>query len=352
MSDFLKDYDFSYPQHLVAQQPLAQRSESKMMVVDPVERTWAHHQFKELHQFLRSGDLIVVNDTQVRPCRFFAKKPSGGRVQILLLKEESGGVWEALVSPMRGMTGGTRLEIIDRNRGSASGLYFEVVTREADRARLRWVQSGDSLANFWQWGEMPLPPYISREQVDHRDEARYQTVYAKKPGAAAAPTAGFHFTEQVFQKLAGTGIGLCSVTLHVGLGTFQPLRTERLSEHRMHEESYEIPARTQKRIQECHDKGGRVFAVGTSALRALETFAHTTKLSGQTGLFIKPGYEPRLVQGLITNFHQPQSTLIMLVAALVGRSFIFNCYQEAINQSYRLFSYGDCMLIRRFLPGP
>lgn len=350
MSDFLKDYDFAYPQHLVAQQPLAERSDSKLMVVDPVERTWAHHGFRDLPQFLRSGDLIVINDTQVRPCRFFAQKPSGGRVQILLLKEQGEGQWEALVSPMRGVQAGGRLEIIQRDSGHASGIHFEVVSREGERACLRLDYPKDSLPSFWQWGEMPLPPYIAREQMDPRDAERYQTVYANRPGAAAAPTAGFHFTEQVFQELERAGISVSSVTLHVGLGTFQPVRTERLSEHNMHEENYEIPALTQQCIRECQNNGGRVFAVGTSALRALETFAKTQKPLGHTQLFIKPGYEPSLVQGLITNFHQPQSTLIMLVAALTGRAFILDCYQEAISQSYRLFSYGDAMLIRRFAP--
>ena len=348
MSDFLQDYDFQYPPELVAQRPLEERSASRMLVVDPVPGTWSHEKFTDLPEYLRPGDLLVANDTRVRPCRFYSRKATGGQVELLFLRECGDLEWEVLLSPARGLKVGQSLQIFRRSTGEAAPFAVEITSVNPEAFRVRFAGAEDQKAAFTQWGEMPLPPYIERKAPRPEDEKRYQTIFAKCTGAVAAPTAGLHFSDRLREQILERGVYWSTVTLHVGLGTFLPVRSERVSEHVMHREWYRVDEATREALEQCGRRGGRVVAVGTTALRALEAFAATGQSEGMTDLFIRPGYRTRCVQALLTNFHQPKSTLLMLVSALAGRSFILNAYEAAVAQRYRLFSYGDCMLIRRF----
>ncbi len=348
MSEFLSDYHFEFPPELVAQTPLSERSASRMLVVDPVEKSMSHHYFKDLLEFLNPGDLLVGNDTQVRPCRFFARKETGGQVELLLLQERPHEEWEVLLSPSRGLKVGTPLFLFRRDTGEVAPIQITMSSVTPGPFRVQFKNPEEAQLAFTRFGEMPLPPYISRPQSDAADSLRYQTVFAKNPGAAAAPTAGLHFTEAMKTRLKEAQVAWTTVTLHVGLGTFLPIRSERIVDHVMHREWYRIEAQTLAALQRCRERGAKVVAVGTTSLRALEAFAATGQSEGVTDLFIRPGYRPKMVQALLTNFHQPKSTLLILVAALGGREFMLKTYQAAMENKYRLFSYGDCMLLRNF----
>lgn len=346
MSHRLEDYNFEFPSELVAQEPLRERDASRMMVLSPQAEEIHHGKFKDLPDQLRDGDLLVVNDTSVIPARLFAQKESGGKVEVFLLRSLEGLVWHALVSPARGLRAGTFLQILLGREEKMPGWTLEVLGSKGEGFRVRFPGQQVLENILKKAGEMPLPPYIKRKVPRLEDKSDYQTLFASQPGAVAAPTAGLHFTPALREHLLQRGIDLATVTLHVGGGTFLPIRTQDIREHSMHEEWYRIGEATLDKIESCKKRGGRVVAVGTTTLRALESYAQTGKSQAWTNLFISPGFEFQAVDLLLTNFHQPQSTLFILVSALAGRQFMMRAYEEAMERAYRLFSYGDCMLIR------
>lgn len=306
------------------------------MILNPLEQTIRHKHFFELGEFLEAGDTLIFNDTRVIPARLIGHRPSGGRIELFLLRRLDATRWETLVKPGRKIVEGSRLifsneleaQVIDRTEfgGRIVSFEFDGVFEEIlDRL-----------------GQTPLPPYI-HETLD--DPERYQTVYNRVRGSAAAPTAGLHFTREQLSELESNGINLGFVTLHVGLGTFRPVRVERVEDHKMHSELYSIPQSTVELIERTRSSGRRVIAVGTTSIRTLESFARSGLTSGATDIFIYPGYEFKLVDAVITNFHLPKSTLIMLISAFAGREFILRAYREAIAERYRFFSFGDAMFI-------
>lgn len=340
----LSDFDFDLPQELIAQQPLDQRSASRLIHLRRDNHTVEHTLFANLPELLRAGDLLVRNETRVLPARLLGRKPSGGQVEILLVRqlEPVANVWRCITRSSKGLRIGTHLDF-------ACGITAEVVDVLDEGQRLvKFACEGDFFTALEQAGHMPLPPYIRREDRQ-TDKSRYQTVFANNPGAIAAPTAGLHFTEETFKELAARHIDVCGVTLHVGPGTFLPVRTENLNEHRMHAEVYDIPTETAEAVNRAKSEGRRVIALGTTVTRTLEhAVDEQGRLcpgQGETALFIKPGFNFRMVDALITNFHLPKSTLLVLVAAFAGRDFILDAYRQAVEQEYRFFSYGDCMLI-------
>lgn len=343
----LSSFLYDLPDELIAHSPARERGESRLMALSRERDTPAsHHFFCDLPSFLRAGDLLVMNDTKVFPARLFVKKPSGGRVELLFLrreKGEGGQVWRAMARSSRSIRVGMAL-VFPEEHGA------DVIARTEDGAvLLRIPEALDLFGLLERHGEIPLPPYINPHQgmVDHA--TRYQTVYAKEQGAVAAPTAGLHLSEALLESLLGMGIGLSWVTLHVGAGTFLPVRVEDIREHRMHAERYQISDEAAQAWQETKAKGGRVIAVGTTSLRALEASAlehgHVVAGAKETDIFIYPGFSFRAVDGLITNFHLPASTLLMLVSAFHGRERTLRAYEEAVRLGYRFYSYGDAMLI-------
>lgn len=341
----LADYDFELPEELIAQVPLPVRGGARLMVVDRSSGRFEIGQFVDLNRHLRPGDLLVLNDTRVIPARVYGQKATGGRVELLLVRRLSpdGLQWETLIRASRPPRPGTR--IVFPGGGSA------VVQRRCEEDL--WEVSLILPSPFDVWlgsvGEIPLPPYI-RRKPDSTDAERYQTVFAQIPGAVAAPTAGLHFSREHLEELEAMGIGSCSVTLHVGPGTFQPLRSERIDDHRMHAEEYAVPRETAERIRDCRSRGGRVVAVGTTVVRTLESAVDSRGIlregEGSTRLFIRPGFRFRIVDMLLTNFHLPKSTLLILVSAFAGRERILSAYRAAVAHRFRFFSYGDAMLIR------
>lgn len=336
-------YDFHLPEHLIAQTPLADRTASRLLTLNRQTGEVEHHAFPEIINYLQPGDLLVLNDTRVIPARLFGvKEDTGAKVEVLLLKQEENDCWEALVKPGKKVKLGTVVVFGDK-------LKAEVLEeREMGARLLRFTYEGIFNEILDELGQMPLPPYI-KEQLDDRE--RYQTVYAKHEGSAAAPTAGLHFTKELLAEVENKGIRIAYVTLHVGLGTFRPMSSDTIEEHVMHSEYYEVSAETARTINETKQQGGRILAVGTTSARTLETVAGRfagkaiEPCSGWTDIFIYPGYEFKLVNSLLTNFHLPKSTLVMLVSALAGREHIMAAYQEAIEQEYRFFSFGDAMFI-------
>lgn len=340
----LEDYNFDLPVELIAQQPLSERSAARLLVVDRAAGTIRHGHFVDLPQLLQPGDLLVRNETRVIPARLHGLKASGGRIEVLLVERLAGAdeVWRCLTRSAKPARVGQQLSF-------AAGLTAEVVADLGEGWRtVRFDCAGDFPALLEMMGEMPLPPYIQRAPVG-ADRERYQTVFAREPGAVAAPTAGLHFTAETFAALAARGIEVKGITLHVGPGTFQPVRAEYLDDHRMHGEAYNVPAETADAVNRACREGRRVVALGTTSTRALESAvdAHGRLRagSGVTDLFIRPGFAFRVTGALLTNFHLPQSTLLVLVAAFAGRELIFEAYRQAVEQKYRFFSYGDCMLI-------
>ena len=344
-------FDFELPEQQIAQEPAPRRDDARLMVLDRDTGVATHAGFRALPAELRPGDLLVFNDTKVIPARLRGRKPTGGVVEMLLIEpltgSRHGSRWRALLDGSRSLRPGMELVF-------PGGLIATPVEREADAWRVELRTGTRSLTELLDHeGEIPLPPYIRRSASDPRvalDRERYQTVYARIPGAVAAPTAGLHFTEGLLQALAAGGVEAAFLTLHVGLGTFAPVRVERVSEHPMHDEAYVLPAETAEAIERARRRGGRVVAVGTTVARTLETCAEgngrVTPGAGRSGLFIYPGFHFQVVDALVTNFHLPRSTLLMLVCAFAGTERVLAAYREAVRRGYRFYSYGDAMLVR------
>lgn len=337
------DFYFALPEELIAQDPLEDRSASRLLVLDKETGKTEHHVFKEIIDYLRPGDCLVLNNTKVLPARLFGvKEDTGAAIEVLLLKRKEKDIWETLVKPGKKARPGTRLVFGD---GSLRAEVLEVV--EEGNRLIHFTYEGIFEQILDRLGEMPLPPYITHKL---EDKNRYQTVYAKYEGSAAAPTAGLHFTEELLQKIADKGVETVYVTLHVGLGTFRPVKADNLSEHHMHSEYYEVSAEAADQINRVKAAGGRIICVGTTSCRTVESAADCNGMvqsgCGNTEIFIYPGYQFKVLDGLITNFHLPESTLVMLVSALAGREHVLAAYQEAIEKRYRFFSFGDAMLIK------
>ncbi|TCS73422.1 S-adenosylmethionine:tRNA ribosyltransferase-isomerase [Sulfuritortus calidifontis] len=336
------DFDYALPEELIARYPLAERTASRLLHVDGPNKRFSDRRFAELAEFFRAGDLLVFNDTRVIKARLFGEKASGGRIEALIERVLSEHEAIAFIRASKSPKPGMRLRFAD-------SFEAEVIERSDDLYRLRFDPAKTVLDWLEAYGELPLPPYLER-RPEAADEARYQTVYAREPGAVAAPTAGLHFDEAMLDALKAKGVATARVTLHVGAGTFQPVRVDDIHEHKMHSERYEVPNETVAAVELAKAHGGRVTAVGTTSLRALESAAHSGSLragQGETDLFITPGYEFRVVERLITNFHLPRSTLLMLVCAFGGMDLMLAAYRHAVEQRYRFFSYGDAMLIER-----
>ena len=344
----LSDFDFTLPPELVAQHPATERSGSRLLdgtAPAPVDRI-----FRELPGLLRAGDLLVFNDTKVVKARLFGEKTSGGKVELLVERVLPGNQVAAHMRVSKKPEPGATINLVggDGFRATLLGRW-----PDADGQLFRFVLSNDAGDDPYtlmeRHGHVPLPPYITHTD-SAEDAARYQTVFARAPGAVAAPTAALHFDEAVLAALEAQGVQRASVTLHVGAGTFQPVKTENLAEHHMHSEWYEVPAATQQAIADCHARGGRVVAAGTTTVRTLESWAQSGVASGDTHIFITPGFEFKVVDVLVTNFHLPKSTLMMLVSAFAGYDHVMALYRHAIAQQYRFFSYGDAMLLERTPP--
>ena len=335
------DFNFDLPEELIAQTPLKQRDASRLLTLDKVSGQTEHHRFYELADMLRPGDCLVMNDSRVLPARLIGHRETGGACEVLLLIDRGENVWECLVRPGRKLKPGAKVFFGD---GELTG---EIVSEvEGGNRLVRFHYEGIFLEVLERLGRMPLPPYIKAEL---QESERYQTVYSKVNGSAAAPTAGLHFTPELLAKLEEKGVKLCYVTLHVGLGTFRPVKSENILEHEMHSEYCVIPQETADTINETKKNGGRVICVGTTSCRTIESWAGedgTMKASaGWTNIFIYPGYKFKVLDALITNFHLPESTLIMLVSALAGREHVLAAYEEAVKEKYRFFSFGDAMFI-------
>ena len=340
------DFHFDLPPELIAQAPLAERSGSRLLLADAASRRIEDRRFTELPELLRAGDLLVFNDTRVLPARLFGRKASGGAVEILI--ERVTGTHEALaqLGVSKKPKAGGRIVLHD-------GSEVEVLEREGAFFRLRFDGPEPLEKLLLRLGRMPLPPYISRA-ADAADDERYQTIYARESGAVAAPTAGLHFDAPLLAALAARGIETGYVTLHVGAGTFQPVRAERIEDHAMHREWLNVGATLVEQVRRTRERGGRVVAVGTTVVRALESALRDGELApfaGETQIFIFPGYRITTVDALLTNFHLPESTLLMLVSAFAGRDFVLDAYRHAVDRRYRFFSYGDAMLLWPFGPG-
>jgi S-adenosylmethionine:tRNA ribosyltransferase-isomerase len=338
------DFDYELPEQLIAQKPLEQRTGSRLLVLDPEQGGIEDQQFSCLDQYLTAKDLLIFNDTRVFPARLFGHKESGGKVEVLVERIVNDQEVLAHVRSSKSPKPGTRLRL-------EQAVDCLVEGRQDDLFRLRLNQQGYWLDLLQQYGHMPLPPYIQRED-DDSDKDRYQTVYSRNVGAVAAPTAGLHFDQTMLDSLQQRGIKTAYVTLHVGAGTFQPMRVEDVSEHIMHAEMVSVSEAVCQQIKHTREIGGRVIAVGTTVVRSLESAAAAGELrpfQGDTQLFITPGYEFRVVDAMITNFHLPRSTLLMLVSAFAGKDFITQAYQHAVDAEYRFFSYGDAMLIKNRL---
>ncbi len=348
------DFDFDLPVERIAQNALA-RGESRLLVLDAVGEE-RHRAIRDLPSLLKAGDLLVVNDTRVIPARLFARRITqtstptddpGARVELLLVERESGAVWRCLVKPGRKAKPGTHLRLDDAS-GEASELTAEILTTTASgQRRVRFSQPLEP--HLERIGHVPLPPYIQRPD-SAKDHRRYQTVFATNPGAIAAPTAGLHFDQPLLDQLKAHGIEQATVTLHVGIGTFKPVTADLVHEHRMEAERYEIPAATAEAIRATRARGGRIIAIGTTVVRTLETAALAADGLPQPGnglskLFITPGFHFRVIDGLLTNFHLPRSTLLMLVSALAGQKKVLAAYREAVDREYRFYSYGDAMFV-------
>jgi len=334
-------FNYDLPAELVAQTPIDRREQSRLLCIDKATGKTSHRRFVDLPELLRPGDCLVLNDSRVLPARLFGFTKNGGSVEVVLLRDTGGDIWECLTRPGKKTKTGTVL-------GFGCGELSAVVTDEVEGGNrlLKFSYDGLFLETLDRLGKMPLPPYI-REEL--KDGERYQTVYSRVIGSAAAPTAGLHFTSELLDVISARGIELCYLTLHVGLGTFRPVKVETIEEHKMHAEYYILTDETASRINRVKANGGRVVAVGTTSCRTLESRADesgsVSGFSGFTDIFIYPGYKFKCIDGMITNFHLPESTLIMLVSALAGREQIMSAYEEAVRERYRFYSFGDAMLI-------
>ncbi len=338
----VSDFNFELPQELIAQDPLEDRSSSRLLVLDRKTGAVEHHTFKEIMNYVRSGDCLVLNNTKVIPARLMGvKEDTGAAIEVLLLKRRDNDVWETLVKPGKKARPGAKIVFGD------GCLRAEVLDVEEEGNRLiRFDYEGIFEEVLDRLGEMPLPPYITHKL---QDKNRYQTVYAKYEGSAAAPTAGLHFTEELLAQIEEMGVNIAYVTLHVGLGTFRPVKADNILEHHMHSEHYEVTPETAELINRTKESGGRVICVGTTSCRTVESAADENGRvqpgCGDTEIFIYPGYRFKVLDCLITNFHLPESTLVMLVSALAGRENVLAAYREAVEERYRFFSFGDAMLV-------
>ena len=332
---------YELPEELIAQTPIERRDASRLMVLDKRSGEIEHRHFYDLPAYLRPGDCMVLNDSRVIPARLFGVRPSGGVTEVVLLRDLGDKRWECLCRPGKKMRVGSTFSFGD---GELNAVVDEV--QEDGNRILRFEYEGIFLEILDRLGQMPLPPYI---KVQLQDKERYQTVYSRKPGSAAAPTAGLHFTQELLERIRSMGVEVCFVTLHVGLGTFRPVKAENIEEHDMHSEYCTVSAETAEAINRTKAHGGRVIAVGTTSCRTLESFAdengHIEAASGWTKIFIYPGYRFKCIDALVTNFHLPGSTLVMLVSALAGRENILHAYETAVREKYRFFSFGDAMFI-------
>ncbi|WP_077308440.1 tRNA preQ1(34) S-adenosylmethionine ribosyltransferase-isomerase QueA [Terribacillus halophilus] len=339
----IQDYDFHLPEELIAQTPLQDRTSSRLLVLNKEAQSMEHRHFANIGDYLHPGDCLVLNDTRVLPARLYGiKSDTGAKCEILLLKQVEGDSWEVLVKPAKKVKVGTELSFGD---GKLTAVCKELL--EHGGRIVEFHYEGIFYEVLDQLGEMPLPPYI-KEQLP--DQERYQTVYAKEQGSAAAPTAGLHFTNELLASLQEKGVEIAFITLHVGLGTFRPVSVESIEEHEMHAEFYQMSQETADQLTRIRENGGRIISVGTTSTRTLETITRDNDgkfaaASGWTDIFIYPGFTYRAIDGLITNFHLPKSTLIMLVSAFAGRDFVLEAYRTAVEERYRFFSFGDAMLL-------
>ena len=338
----VSDFNYDLPEELIAQVPIKQRDESRLMVLDRQNQTIEHKVFKDIIDYLEPGDCLVRNNTKVIPARIYGRKETGANVEFLLLNNIEGDIWECIVRPGNKLHVGVKVIFED------GVLKAEILdTMPGGTRKVKFYYDGIFNEILDKIGLMPLPPYI-HEELNDRD--RYQTVYAKYDGSAAAPTAGLHFTPELLEKIEAKGVKIANVTLHVGIGTFRPVKEEKVEDHEMHSEHFYIKEEDVERINSTKKAGKRVIAVGTTSCRVLETIADENGLvkatEGDTQIFIYPGYKFKCLDGLITNFHLPQSTLLMLVSALSGREFIIKAYNEAVKEKYRFFSFGDAMFIK------
>ncbi len=335
------EFDYELPEELIAQTPIKKRDESRLMVLDRKEKSIEHRKFKDIIKYLRPGDVLVRNNTKVIPARLYGKKETGANVEFLLLNNIEGDIWECIVRPGNKLHVGTKVIFGD---GLLKAEILEIM--EGGTRKVKFIYKGIFNEILDKIGLMPLPPYI-HEELKEKD--RYQTVYAKYEGSAAAPTAGLHFTEELFEDLRKKGVEIANVTLHVGIGTFRPVKEETVEEHKMHTEHFYIKKEDVEKINNAKKEKRRVIAVGTTSCRVLESIADENgfvkETEEDTGIFIYPGYKFKCIDGLITNFHLPQSTLLMLVSALAGKDYIMKAYKEAVKEKYRFFSFGDAMLI-------
>ena len=343
----ISEYDYELPKELIAQKPSEKRENCKMMVLDRKEQSVEHKHFYDITEYFDENDVIVLNNTKVIPARLLGKKNTGANIEVFLLKQIGDRTWEVLINPSKRVKEESLIEI-------SPDLYVKVLTRQNEG---KWLVELHYDGNFYEIldkvGNVPLPPYIERQMTDEQlknlDYERYQTVYAQKEGSVAAPTAGLHFTNEILDKLQKKGVQICYVTLNVGLGTFRPVKVDNILEHKMDSEQFEITAQTAKIITEAKKQGKRITAVGTTTVRTLETcmqkYDEIIETIDDSTLFIYPGYKFRVVDRLLTNFHLPKSTLIMLTSAFAGKDFVFKAYEEAIKEKYKFYSYGDCMLI-------
>lgn len=338
----VSEFNYDLPEELIAQTPIEKRDQSKLMVLNKEKKTIEHKVFKDIIDYLEPGDVLVRNNTKVIPARLYGKKETGANVEFLLLNNIEGDIWECIVRPGNKLHVGTKVIF---GEGVLKAEILEVMPGGTRKVVFQYQGIFNEILD--QIGLMPLPPYI-HEELKQKD--RYQTVYAKFNGSAAAPTAGLHFTEELLKQLEEKGIVIANVTLHVGIGTFRPVKEETVEAHEMHSEHYYLKQEDADKINQAKQKGKRVIAIGTTSCRVLETVADKTgkvkETEGDTEIFIYPGYSFKILSGLITNFHLPQSTLLMLVSALAGKEYMMKAYQEAVKEKYRFFSFGDAMFIQ------
>ena len=337
-----KDFDFYLPEELIAQDPLEDRSSSRLLKVNKETGEWEHRIFKDVVEYLQPGDCLVINNTKVIPARLIGEREgTGAKVELLLLKRKENDVWETLVKPGKKAKPGTKIVF---GNGLLTAEVLEVV--EEGNRHVKFTYDGIFEEILDQLGQMPLPPYITHQL---QDKNRYQTVYAKYEGSAAAPTAGLHFTQDLLKQIEEMGVTIANVTLHVGLGTFRPVKVDNILEHHMHSEFYQVEPEEAEKINNAKKNGNRVICVGTTSCRTVESAADENGFikagSGDTEIFIYPGYKFKVLDGLITNFHLPESTLLMLVSALAGREHVLAAYEEAVKERYRFFSFGDAMIL-------
>ena len=338
----VSDFNYELPEELISQHPYDKRDEARLMVLDKGKQTIEHKVFKDVIDYLNPGDCLVINNTKVIPARLYGKKDTGANVEFLLLKRLEGDTWESIVRPGSKLKAGAKVIFGD---GLLEATVLEVLDNGNRKVEFKYNGIFNEILD--QIGLMPLPPYIT--EATREDNEKYQTVYAKYDGSAAAPTAGLHFTEELLEKIKAKGVEVANVTLHVGIGTFRPVKVENVEEHEMHSEHYYIKKEDADKINKAKQNGNKVIAVGTTSCRVLESVAdengNLKEVEGDTSIFIYPGYKFKCIDSLITNFHLPESTLIMLVSSLAGKDFVMKAYEEAVQERYKFFSFGDAMII-------